>query len=306
MDKWGSRLRTAPKALPGNRDNQGLPGQRGREAAGARRSVRGVPETLEDSAGLVYGRNSVLEALRAGRVERIHMARGARGAVSEIVGEAAARGIPISEADRDWLNAVAGGDHHQGVAAVVTPYRYSSLDAMLALARKRGEPPWLLILDCVQDPQNLGTLLRTAEAVAVHGIVLPEHRAAHVTPAVEKASAGAVEHLLVARETNLTKTILRLRDEGLWVAGVEAVPGAVDFRKASLAGPLAIVVGSEGKGISRLVRESCDFLVSLPMKGVVSSLNAGVAGSVVLYEVLRQRTLSVPDQAHADLPHRGG
>jgi 23S rRNA (guanosine2251-2'-O)-methyltransferase len=237
----------------------------------------------------VYGRNAVAEALRAGRVERIHIARGAHGSVSEIASDATARGIPIAEADRGWLRVTSGGDHHQGIAAAVKPYRYSSLDGILALARQRGEPPLLLILDCVQDPQNLGTLLRTAEAVGVHGVVLPEHRAAHVTPAVEKASAGAVEHLLVARETNLTRTILRLREEGLWVAGVESFPTSVDFRKASLAGPLAIVVGSEGKGISRLVRESCDFLVSLPMRGAVSSLNASVAGSIVLYEVLRQR-----------------
>lgn len=249
---------------------------------------------------MVYGRNAVAEALRAGRVQAVHVASGAHGSVSRIASDAAARGVPVSEADKGWLVAAARGDHHQGVAASVTPFRYSNLDAMLALARKRGEPPLLLILDCVQDPQNLGTLLRTAEAVGVHGAILPEHRAVHVTPAVEKASAGAVGHLLVARETNLTKTILRLRDAGLWVAGVEAHPSAVDFRSASLAGPLAIVVGSEGKGISRLVRETCDYLVSLPMKGEVSSLNAGVAGSVVLYEVLRQREASVAEHRQAE------
>lgn len=236
------------------------------------------------------------EALRAGRVERIYLARGAHGSATEVAVEARARGVVVTDCERRWLDTSAADGHHQGIAAEVSAFRYSSLDAILASSRQRGEPPFLLILDCVQDPQNLGTLLRTAEATGVHGVILPEHHAAHVTPAVEKTSAGAVDHLLVTRETNLTKTIMRLRSEGLWVAGVESDPKALDFRRSSLTGPLAIVVGSEGRGISRLVRESCDFLVSLPMKGTVSSLNAGVAGSVVLYEALRQRATSGPDQ----------
>jgi 23S rRNA (guanosine2251-2'-O)-methyltransferase len=168
------------------------------------------------------------------------------------------------------------------------------LDEILAESTGRGEPPFILLLDCIQDPQNLGTLLRTAEAVGIHGVVIPRHRAAEVTPAVEKASAGAVEHLRIAQEANLTLVIQRLKAAGIWVAGIEDTPAATDYARANLTGPLAIVVGGEGKGITRLVRESCDFVLRLPMRGKVTSLNAAVAGSVVLYEALKQRAKAAP------------
>jgi 23S rRNA (guanosine2251-2'-O)-methyltransferase len=238
---------------------------------------------------IIYGRNAIREALLAGRVRRVLMLPGASSVATELQGEAKRLGVPVATAERRELDRLAPGVNHQGVVAEVAPFAYSSLDAILAESVSRGEPPFILLLDCIQDPQNLGTLLRTAEAVGIHGVVIPRHRAAEVTPAVEKASAGAVEHLRIAQEANLTLVIQRLKAAGVWVAGIEDTPAASDYTKLDLSGPLAIVVGSEGKGISRLVRESCDFVLRLPMRGKVTSLNAAVAGSVVLYEALKQR-----------------
>ncbi len=239
---------------------------------------------------IIYGRNTVREALLAGRVRKVLMLAGASSVAAELQQEARHRGIPVATVDRRELDRLAPGANHQGVAAEVAPFAYSSLDEILAESGKRNEPPFILLLDCIQDPQNLGTLLRTAEAVGIHGVVIPRHRAAEVTPAVEKASAGAVEHLRIAQEANLTLAIQRLKASGVWVAGIEDAPSAKDYALSDLTGPLAIVVGSEGKGISRLVRESCDFVLRLPMRGKVTSLNAAVAGSVILYEALKQRT----------------
>ncbi len=239
---------------------------------------------------IVYGRNAVLEALRARRVQKVLLAMGSKGAANQVERLAREQGVPVATVDRRELDRLAAGGNHQGAVAQVAPFRYADLDELLAVAKERGESPFLLILDCLQDPQNLGTLLRTAEAVGVHGVIIPQHRAAEVTPAVEKASAGAVEHLKIAQVTNLTQTINRLKEAGVWVMGLEDAPGATDYRQANLTGPLALVVGSEGKGISHLVRENCDFLVRLPMRGKVTSLNAAVAGSIVLYEAFKQRT----------------
>jgi 23S rRNA (guanosine2251-2'-O)-methyltransferase len=238
---------------------------------------------------IIYGRNAIREALLAGRVRRVLMLPGASRVAVELHAEAKRLGISVATAERRELDRLAAGVNHQGVIAEVAPFAYSSLDEILAESGARREPPFILLLDCIQDPQNLGTLLRTAEAVGIHGVVIPRHRAAEVTPAVEKASAGAVEHLRIAQEANLTLVIQRLKTAGVWVAGVEDVPAASDYTKANLSGPMAIVVGGEGKGLSRLVRESCDFVLRLPMCGKVTSLNAAVAGSVVLYEALKQR-----------------
>lgn len=238
---------------------------------------------------IIYGRNVIAEALTAGRVRKLSVSAGAGGKLSDLVAAARAHGVPVVQLEQRDIDRLAPNVNHQGVIAETAPYEYASLDSVMAAAAAQGEPPFLLLLDCIQDPQNLGSLLRTAEAVGVHGVVLPRHHAAEVTPAVEKASAGAVEHLAVVQETNLTQVIERLKRAGLWIAGLEADDKAIDYRQASLTGPLALVVGSEGKGISRLVRESCDFLVRLPMRGKVTSLNASVAGSIVLYEAYRQR-----------------
>jgi 23S rRNA (guanosine2251-2'-O)-methyltransferase len=238
---------------------------------------------------LIYGRNAVLEALRGGRqVEKILLAAGAHGAATHVERLAKEHAVPLETVERRELDRLAAGANHQGVVALVAAFAYVALDDLLAQARQRGEP-LLLLLDSVQDPQNLGTLLRTAEAVGAHGVVIPQHRAVGVTAAVVKASAGAIEHLPVAQVTNLTQTIEQLKAAGVWVVGVENTPQAQPYDQADLNRPLALVVGSEGRGLSRLVRQHCDFLVRLPMRGHVGSLNVAVAGSIVLYEAWRQQ-----------------
>jgi 23S rRNA (guanosine2251-2'-O)-methyltransferase len=243
---------------------------------------------------ILYGRQVVREALRAGRrrMIRLMLAEGIEmgGIVAEIVARARERGCPVQTVLRAQLAAL-GDVHHQGVAAEVGPFPYSDLDDLLGAAKVHGEPPFFLILDHLQDPQNLGSLLRTAEAVGAHGAILPERRAAGVTPAVSHASAGAVEHFAVTLVTNLARTIEYLKTQGIWLVGLEPGPQAIPYDRADLKGPLALVVGAEGAGLSRLVREKCDFLISLPLPGHVASLNAAVAGAIALYEVRRQRSL---------------
>jgi len=241
---------------------------------------------------IIYGRNAVHEMLRANRrhCDAVLIAEGIRetGTPTQILTLAEERGIPVRRVDRRQLDTL-GDVNHQGVAAQVGPYPYVELESMLHLARQRNEPPLLLLLDSLQDPQNLGTLLRTAEVVAVHGVVIPRHRAAEITPAVSHASAGAVEHLLMAQVTNLVRTMEELKKKGVWVVGLENLAEAQEYREADLNMPLALVVGSEGQGLGRLVRERCDLWIRLPMRGNVNSLNASVAGSIALYEAWQQR-----------------
>jgi 23S rRNA (guanosine2251-2'-O)-methyltransferase len=240
----------------------------------------------------LYGRNGVCEALRAGRRKpyKLLLAEGVRETdiISQIVSLAKEAGVRVAQVRRRDLDQL-GDVHHQGVALETSDYPYSSLDEIVALAQSRGEAPLILMLDLLKDPQNMGSLVRTAETVGVHGVVIQRRRAVGVTPAVVHASAGAVEHLLVAQVTNLVDAIGRLKGDDVWVAGLETARDAQFYNRADLTGPLALVVGSEGEGLRRLVRERCDFLVQMPMRGLVTSLNASVAGSIVLYEVLRQR-----------------
>jgi len=232
----------------------------------------------------LYGRNSVTEALRAGR--RVHRLLVARGSdpPAQLVQEAQRRAIRTEFVDRQLLDQRAS--HHQGVLAEAEPFVYSHLDELLAEA----PPPLLVVLDSLQDPQNFGTLLRTAQACGVCGVVIPEHRAVAVTPAVSNASAGAVEHLAVARVTNLVRSLQLLKSRGVWVFGL-AVDAPQPYWSVDWTGPGALVVGSEGTGLGRLVRETCDGLIHIPMaNAAVQSLNASVAGSIVLYEAFRQRS----------------
>ncbi len=236
---------------------------------------------------LLYGRNAVHECLRAGRREvfKLIVAEGAqeKGTLAHSLQLAVEKRIPIQRVSRAQLDKISEG--HQGVAAEVSGYPYVALDALLPT----GHAPLFLVLDCIQDPQNLGALLRTAEAAGVDGVLIAQDRAAAITPAAVSASSGATEHLRIARVTNVTRALETLKESGVWIIGLEDVPGAQDYVTSDLRGPLAIVVGSEGQGIRRLVRETCDVLVKLPMYGAVTSLNAAVAGSIVLYETLRQR-----------------
>jgi len=237
---------------------------------------------------LIYGRNAVHECLRAGRREvfKLIVAESAqeKGALAAILDLAAEKRIPIRRAPRAQLDQVSQG--HQGVVAEVSGYPYIALDDLL----QPGRLPFFLVLDCIQDPQNLGTLLRTAEAAGVSGVIIAQDRAAAITPAVVNASSGAAEYLRVARVTNITRALQALQETDVWVVGLEDAPDAQDYTAVDLRGPLAVVVGSEGQGIRRLVRQTCDVLVKLPMYGAVTSLNAAVAGSIVLYETLRQRS----------------
>jgi 23S rRNA (guanosine2251-2'-O)-methyltransferase len=242
---------------------------------------------------LLYGRNAVLEVLRAGRrkVYKLWIAAGVkeRGPVADVLALARRQQIPWQRAERRQLDKISDIQHHQGLAAEVSAYPYVALEAVLDRVRRSEEAALLLLLDCLQDPQNLGTLLRTAEIVGVHGVVMPSRRSASVTPAVVNASAGAVEHLPIARVTNLARSMTYLKEQDIWVAGLEGRAEARSIYEADLDMPLALVVGSEGRGLRRLVRHRCDFILRLPMRGRIGSLNASVAGSVALYEVWRAR-----------------
>ena len=244
-----------------------------------------VEEMMESN--LLVGRNPIREALRAGRdIEKLLVARGELiGSAREIVAMARDAKIIVQEVDRVRLDQMA--PNHQGLIAVASAYSYKTVDDMLALAKARGEDPLLVILDGVTDPHNLGAIIRSAECAGAHGVIIPERRAVGLTPAAVKASAGAVEYLPVAREVNLNRVIERLKREGIWIYGT-AMNGE-DYRRVDFSGPAALVIGSEGEGMSRLVEENCDKIVSLPMKGHIDSLNASVAAGILLYAVAGAR-----------------
>jgi 23S rRNA (guanosine2251-2'-O)-methyltransferase len=232
----------------------------------------------------IYGRNPVYEVVRAGRrqVYRLLLAEGVepKGNLERAIRKAGAQRVPIVRVPRSTLDRASSS--HQGIGAEVAPYPYVAVIDILEEAGKRGEPPFVLLLDSLQDPQNLGSLLRTAEAAGVHGVVIPGRRGVGVTQSVVSASAGASEHLLIAVE-NLAQAIERLKHAGVWIVGLENSPEAQPLDTAALSGSLGLVVGSEGEGMRRLVRQACDYLVRLPMRGRVDSLNAAVAGSIALY-----------------------
>jgi 23S rRNA (guanosine2251-2'-O)-methyltransferase len=238
----------------------------------------------------IYGRNPVYETLRAKRrdVFRLQLAEGVqeKGRLAEILDLAVKRKIPVERVPRTRLDKLS--ESHQGVALEASAYPYVGLDDILENAKMRNEPLFVLILDTLQNPQNLGTILRTAEAVGVHGVLIPTHRAAEITPAVVSASAGASEHMLVA-QANLAQAIVELKEANAWVVGLDHSLESKDLSEVRLDGALAVVVGSEGEGIRPLVRKSCDFLLRLPMQGQIESLNAAVAGSVALYLAYLER-----------------
>jgi 23S rRNA (guanosine2251-2'-O)-methyltransferase len=241
----------------------------------------------------IWGRNPVLETLHSVRqVKKIFLVEGQRESppIAAIIREAEHQQVPIEFVPRARLDQLSKGAVHQSCMALVAERRYADLDEILASAIRKQEAPFLLLLDTIQDVNNLGSLMRSAEAAGVHGVVIPEHRAAEINATVVKTSAGATEHLLIAQEQNLTRTIDYLKKHNIWVAGL-AGEGSTLYTEANLSGPLALVVGNEGKGMSRLVREHCDLLIHLPMHGYINSLNAAVAGSIALYEALRQRGL---------------
>jgi len=244
----------------------------------------------EELVEFVAGRNSVLEALKGGRpINKILVSKGERhGSLREIVGLARSQGLVVQEVEQVKLDAVADGVKHQGVIAMVAPVAYAEIEDILAVAVSRGEPPFIVLLDELEDPHNLGAILRTADATGVHGVLIPKRRSCPLSATVAKTSAGAVEYVPVARVGNVAQTIERLKKDGLWVVGADA-EGDKKYYDADLRGPILLVIGSEGQGLGRLTKESCDFMVNIPMRGAISSLNASVACSLLLYEVMRQR-----------------
>lgn len=248
------------------------------------------PNSSDD---LIYGRNAVLQALRAGSdVRRVLIARGTKrdGMLGEALDLARQDNIPIVEVERDALDRmVKRGSLHQGIVAEAQEFQYVEVRDILTAAHASGEPPFLLLLDNIQYVTNFGALLRTAEIIGVHGVIIPEHRQASVTAQVRKASAGAVDFLNVAQVTNLAQTIDELKKQNIWVVGVEEAPKAIPYNKGDYTIPIAFVVGSEVDGLRRLTRDKCDYMVQLPMWGKTPSLNVSVAGSIVLYEARMQR-----------------
>lgn len=240
---------------------------------------------------IVYGRNSVGELLKADKpINKIlFQSEGTGTHYQELIEYARNQKVPFQFVEKAALDRLTGHAKHQGVLAYIAPREYAEVEDILSLARSKGEEPFILVLDEIEDPHNLGALIRTVDAVGAHGVIIPKRRSVGLTGTVAKTSAGAVEHVLVARVTNLVQTLQDLKKEGCWVAGAEA--GGTEAFSSDLTGPRVLVIGSEGKGISRLVREACDIMVSLPMQGKINSLNASVAGSILLYEVLRQRQL---------------
>ncbi|MCD9026337.1 23S rRNA (guanosine(2251)-2'-O)-methyltransferase RlmB [Cohnella sp. NL03-T5] len=246
--------------------------------------------SLKGEEEYLAGKHPVLEAMKAGRsINKIFMSNQAqRHLVQPIMEEAKARGIVVQQVDKSKLDRLVPDIQHQGVVAQAAAVAYAEVDDLLARAAERGEAPLIVLLDELEDPHNLGSVLRTADCTGVHGVIVPKRRSAGLTAIVAKTSAGAVEYVPVARVANLVQTMEKLKAAGLWIAGADA--GAKEgFYDTNLTGPLAIVIGNEGQGLSRLVRERCDFILSLPMAGQINSLNASVAAGVILYEVVRQR-----------------
>ncbi len=259
-----------------------------------------APEAEAD--GLIEGRNAVIEALRAGTaIDKIYIARGETDAtLGHIASTARGQGVVVVQADRRKLDGMSRTKSHQGVVAIAAVRGYASVDDILSAAREKGEPPLVVVCDELSDPHNLGAVIRTAECAGAHGVIIPKRRSAGLTAIVAKTSAGAVSYLPVARVPNLTALLKDLKDKGLWVFGA-AAGGTTSLYDADLKGPAAIVIGSEGDGMGRLVREQCDLLVSIPMRGKLDSLNASAAAAVILYEAVRQRGGARPSCA---LAHR--
>ena len=240
---------------------------------------------------LIEGRNAVIEALRAGRaIDKLYINKGeVDKTLGHIASKAREKGIVVVECDRRKLDFMSQTHAHQGVIAVCAVREYCTVEDILAIARDSGEAPFVIVCDEISDGHNLGAIIRSAECAGAHGVIIPKRRSAGLTAVVDKASAGAAEHMAIARVPNIPAALQQLKEEGLWVYGT-AADGQSDLWHTDFSGPVALVIGSEGDGMGRLVREHCDFIVSLPMKGRVSSLNASAAAAITMYEILRQRS----------------
>lgn len=242
----------------------------------------------------IEGRNAVLEYLESGKdINKILITKGEKhGSINKIIAIAKERKIIISELERSKLNQIAQTENNQGVIAIVPPYDYCEVEDILEVAKKRQEEAFILILDGIEDPHNLGSIIRTAETAGVHGIIIPKRRACGVNSTVSRVSAGAVQHMKIARVNNINETIKFLKQNDIWICGTDGQAKTYYFQQ-DFKMPIAIVIGSEGYGMSRLVKENCDFLVKIPMKGKITSLNASVSAGIVMYEATRQREICV-------------
>lgn len=248
-------------------------------------------EVLEEREDIIIGRNAVIEALKndSRTIETLYISNNKlEGSINTIVGMAKEKKIIIKEVDKRKLDSMCDGETHQGVIAKVTPFKYCEVSDILDLARERGEAPFIVILDEVEDPHNLGSIARTAELFGVHGIIIPKRRSASVTATVYKSSVGAIEHVKVAKVTNLNATIDSLKEEGIWVYGADIRAEEYSY-EVDYSGPCALIIGNEGRGISKLTVQKCDKLIKIPMVGKINSLNASVAGGIMMYEVLKGR-----------------
>lgn len=255
---------------------------------GPRREENRFQEELPVNSNLILGRNPVIEALKNDReIEKIMVGKGAEGSITKILGMARDKGIPVYECDRAALDRVSGGLPHQGVAAYASAYKYAELEDIYARAAEKGEEPFIVVLDNLEDPHNLGAIMRTAECAGAHGVIIPKRRSCGLTDVVAKSSAGAIEYVPVVKVANIAQTLETLKEDGFWTAACDM--GGRNYYEQDLTGKLAIVIGSEGFGISRLVKEKCDFTVSMPMVGKITSLNASNAAAVLMYEVRKQR-----------------
>lgn len=284
------RKKRNPKAAPKDKRDKALSEHRGSRLdymnKNRDKSPMDTPELPED---MLAGRNAVMEALKgSSRINRLMVADGSsEGSIRELIAVAKEKGVPVQFLERSKLDSMAKGIRHQGVLAQVSPVEYVELEDILSKAREKQEDPFIILLDELEDPHNLGAILRSADAAGAHGVLIPKRRSCPLSATVAKTSAGAVEHVPVARIGNIVQTIKALKEEGLWVAGADM--DGKNYYEADLTGPLLLVVGSEGQGIGRLVKEQCDFIVRIPMLGAINSLNASVAGSVLMFEVTKQR-----------------
>ncbi|KEH86649.1 MULTISPECIES: 23S rRNA (guanosine(2251)-2'-O)-methyltransferase RlmB [Clostridium] len=248
-----------------------------------------IREEKEEREDLIEGRNAVIEALRSDRtIEYVMVAKGnVSGSINKVLGIAKDKGIIIKEVDRKKLDSMSITGAHQGVMAIVTPFKYSQIEDIFNYAKEKGEEPFILVLDEIEDPHNLGSIMRTAEICGVHGIVIPKRRNVGVTPTVYKTSAGAAEYVKVAKVANINRAIDEIKERGIWVYGAD-MDGENYCFQTNFKGAVALVIGSEGKGISKLTKQKCDVLIKIPMVGKITSLNASVAAGIMMYEVLKQ------------------
>lgn len=247
-------------------------------------------EHKEIDENQIEGRNAVLELLESGRdINKIYVQAGEKhGSIYKIIAMAKEKKVLVSEVDKNKLRQMAQTENYQGVIAIAAPFEYVEVDDILEEAKKRKEDPFIVILDGIEDVHNLGSIIRTAETAGVHGIIIPKRRAAAVNSTVSKVSAGAVEHMKIARVNNLNETMSYLKEKGLWICGTDMNTNT-NYDEQDYKGPIALVIGSEGYGMSRLVKENCDFLVKIPMMGKITSLNASVSAGIVIYEAVKQR-----------------